>query len=209
MLPSLRGKMDFNYGSQLSNFDIFDKNDPALAYLCDEVIRNDDFIKNEVFFNFFKVLISIHCFLTFNSTCFYFQFLDLSTPTFASSDDIINRLFSGLEDEERKEAEEQSMFQFQNVGGDSSSDPSTGVGSPSDFDVFGDYNISNAIPAWSHAPQFSTEVEVKEEHDYASPKYLSSSSSASPGLSTDSGHHTDRYSPPSKICYLKKNTLMQ
>jgi len=169
--------MELNYGSQLPAFDIlFDKNDPALsAYFCDDITRNDDFIKNE--------------------------FLDLPTPTFASSDDIINRLFSGLEDEEKKEAEERSLFQFH----DSCSDPSTGGSScgtdlitSNDFDVFGDYGISNEIAGWSHPPQFSVEVEVKEEHDYASPKHGDrlSSSSASPGLSTDSGHQTDRYSPP-------------
>jgi len=172
--------MELNYGAQLPALDIlFDKNDPALsAYFCDDLTRNDDFIKNE--------------------------FLDLPTPTFASSDDIINRLICGLEDEEKKAAEERSLFQFQNIH-DSYTDPSTGEGSScgtdlvsNEFDVFGDYGISNEIAGWSHPPQFSVEVEVKEEHDYASPKHGDrfSTSSASPGLSTDSGHQTDRYSPP-------------
>lgn len=43
-------EMELNYGAQLPALDIlFDKNDPALsAYFCDDLTRNDDFIKNEV-----------------------------------------------------------------------------------------------------------------------------------------------------------------
>jgi len=165
--------MDFNFGDQLPTFDILlDKDDPSLsAYFCNDILGTE--LKDD--------------------------FLNLPTPTI-SSDDIIDRLICGLEDEERKETERMSNQNFsQNLSSvdDITTDRKDGI-IFGDFDIQAPYGLSNGFSMWSD-PQFSTEVEVKEEHDYASLKYGErDSSSTSPGLSTDSGNCTDRiYSPPS------------